>query len=281
MTTPGPELDATESGASMKGRRLVFGDDGSRGADIAWLWINNHPWPAWRIDVVTGAEPPYLPSSYGKAATPEPWVPPWGRKLLDSSEPVPLTFRHADTDPRVLLHEQSDADLVVVGHSGLGRLRSLWMGSTTEWLLHNPSAPLAIVGSAGAARRVTCCADGSVHARRALAAFIALPLAVKTEVVVLAVDDDRVDVDAATSDALTTLHRAGIEASAERAQGRPTRAILEHLDTHHPQLVILGTRGLTGWQRLRLGSTATAVIRHADCTSLVAGVEADQTHEDD
>ena len=25
--------------------RLVFGDDGSPSADVAWLWVNDHPWP--------------------------------------------------------------------------------------------------------------------------------------------------------------------------------------------------------------------------------------------
>jgi nucleotide-binding universal stress UspA family protein len=269
-------LHATGSGVTTEGRRLVFGDDGSRGADVAWLWINNHPWPGWRIDVMTGAEPPYLPSTWGVTATFEPWEPPWGRRYLDTSAPVPVEFYRADTDPRLLLDEQSDADLVVVGHTGLGHVRSLWMGSTTEWLLHHPTAPLAIARSAAAVQQVTCCVDGSVHAARALASFVALPLAADTEVTVLVVDDARLDVDAAISAALTTLHEAGIDASVERARGRPTSTIIEHLDAQRPQLVVLGTKGLTGWHRLRLGSTAAAVVHHAACTTLLACNDAGQ-----
>ena len=251
-------------------RRLVFGDDGSRGADIAWLWINNHSWPGWRIDVLTGAEPPYLPSMWGTSATPESWIPPWGRKYLDSSDPVEVSCLHAATDPRILLDAQSDADLVVVGYAGLGHLQSLWMGSTTEWLLHHPSAPLAIVRSAAAVQRVVCCVDGSDCARRALEAFLALPLAAATDATVLCVDDGRVDVDEAVSRAFSTLQAAGIDPHVERAHGKPTHAILEHLSAHQPQLLVLGTKGLTGWRRLRLGSTAAAVVRHAACSSLVA-----------
>lgn len=262
---------------SANGRRLVFGDDGSRGADVAWLWINSHPWPGWCIDVLTGAEPPYIPSSWGVAATPEPWVPPWGRKYLDTSGLTELSYLHAETDPRILLDEQSEADLVVVGHTGLGHLRSLSTGSTTEWLLHHPTAPLAIVRSAAAVQHVLCCVDGSPSANRALDAFLVLPLAADTDMTVLAVDDGRVDVDRAISAARTTLQAAGIEAKVERARGNPTHTILEHLSVHQPQLVVLGTKGLTGWRRLRLGSTAAAVVHHAACTSLVACVEHEQT----
>ena len=249
-------------------RRLVFGDDGSRGADVAWLWINNHSWAGWRIDVLTGAE---LLPAWGVPAVSESWVPPWGRRYLNGSELVALGFFHSDSDPRILLDEQSDADLVVVGHSGLGHLRSLWMGSTTEWLLHHPTAPLTIVRSAATVQRVTCCVDGSEHASRALHAFVALPLAAHVEMVtVLVVDDGRVDVDTASSVALTTLRAAGIEAHIEQARGKPTRAILEYLDAQQPQLVVLGTKGLTGWRRLGLGSTAGAVVHHGACTSLLA-----------
>jgi nucleotide-binding universal stress UspA family protein len=147
------------------------------------------------------------------------------------------------------------------------------MGSTAEWLLHHPSAPLAIVRSAATVQRVVCCFDGSAHAGRALDAFLALPLSGETEVTVLGVDDGRADVDAAIAAALTTLDAAGTDAKVERARGKPTRIILEHLDADQPQLVVLGTKGLTGWQRLRLGSTAAAVVHHASCNSLLACVD--------
>lgn len=263
----------TETDNTSPGRRLVFGDDGSRGADVAWLWINSHPWPGWRVVVLTGADPPYQPSSWGAQATPETWKAPWGRKDLKSSDAAVVEYLHANTDPRLLLDDQSDADLIVVGHSGLGHLRSTWMGSTAEWLLHHPVAPLAIVRSAAKVQRALCCFDGSAHAARALDAFVGFPLSAETEVTVLSVDDGRADVDAAIAVALTTLDTAGIEAKVERARGNPSRVILEYLDSEQTQLVVLGTKGLTGWRRLRLGSTAAAVVHHASCNSLLACID--------
>jgi nucleotide-binding universal stress UspA family protein len=254
-------------------RRLVFGDDGSRGADVAWLWINNHPWPGWRIDVLTGTDPPYDPSTWGVTPTLVEWTSPWGRAYFNASAPAVVSHRHANTDPRLLLDEQSDADLVVVGDSGLGHLRSLWMGSTAEWLLHHPTAPLAIVRSAATVRRVVCCVDGSDSARRALGAFLTLPLAADTEITVLSVDDGRVDVECAVDTAVAALEAAGIGSQIERAHGKPTAVIVDHLKRAQPQLVVLGTKGLTGWRRLRLGSTAAGVVHHASCTCLVACAE--------
>jgi len=261
---------AGDGGGHGHDRRLVFGDDGSRGSDVAWLWINNHPWPGWHIEVLTGAEPPYLPSSWRSTSPPRSWTPPWGREYLDASQSVELSCLHAEVDPRILLDAQSDADVVVVGHSGLGHLRSLWMGSTTEWLLHHPTAPLVIVRSAAAVRYVVCCVDGSASSDRALAAFACLPLAHGAHVTLVSVGDGRVDVDRAISTAEAVLDHTSIDLRVEVVYGRPTRAILEHLDTHPVELVVLGTKGLTGWRRLRLGSTAAAVVRHAACTSLVA-----------
>lgn len=254
-------------------RRLVFGDDGSRGADVAWLWVNNHPWPGWRIDVLTGADPPYGPSAWGVAPTLEEWASPWGRAYLNASAPAVVSHWRANSDPRLLLDEQSDADVVVVGDSERGHLRSLLMGSTAEWLLHHPSAPLAIVRTAVPVQRVVCCLDGSDSASRALDAFLALPLAVDAEVTLLSVDDGRVDVDRAIDTAVAALGTRGVDARIERLHGKPTAVIIDHLKTTQPQLVVLGTKGLTGWRRLRLGSTAAGVVHNASCTCLVACAE--------
>jgi nucleotide-binding universal stress UspA family protein len=262
-------MTTNENPTATSERRLVFGDDGSRGADIAWLWINNHPWPNWKLDVLTGADPLSQRAHWG--STPEllAWTPPWGRTFLGVEPPL-VAYLHADADPRLLLDAQSDADLVVVGHSGRGHLRSHWMGSTAEWLLHHPEAPLLVVRSASNVERVTCCFDASVHAARAVGAFTACPFAVSTEVTVLTIDDGRTDTVAAAAMATAALERGGIEARVEVASGHPTNLIMDHIEERSPDLLVLGTKGLTGWRRLRLGSTAAAVVHHMTGNVLVA-----------
>jgi nucleotide-binding universal stress UspA family protein len=50
--------------------------------------------------------------------------------------------------------------------------------------------------------------------------------------------------------------------------GPPVRAILEEAEAHQAELLVLGTRGLRGWQHLLLGSTAQRVIAAAACPVL-------------
>jgi len=255
--------------------RLVFGDDGSPPADVAWAWIAVHPWPGWHIDALTAAEPSFAPPAIGSGGRLEEWEPPWARTLAEGSG-AHLRFLTAHADPRVLLGDQQDADLMVVGPRGLGRLEALWVGSTTDWLIQRPPVPLAMIRGGSRVARVVFCADGSLHARRALEAFLALPLAHATRVTVLGVDDGRTDVDAGVAAAMGALEEAGVPSDAAEKQGSPTKVILDHLEEEQPELVVLGTRGLTGWQRLRLGSTAAAVVRGSACSSLVACVDEDE-----
>lgn len=249
---------------------LVFGDDGSPAADVAWLWMNNHRWPAWHIEVVTVGEPDHLETGGDAASALQDWRPPWGRSITHPADLASLRFLTAVGDPRVLLGDRRDARLIVAGPRGLGHLRGLWLGSTTEWLLHHPPAPLALIRSAAAVRSVTVCVDGSPHARTALDAFLGLPLSAETEVTVLAVHDGRAPAGSAVADAVAALEHAAITVRTLEVKGKPTEAILGHLEEHQPELVVLGTRGLTGLPRLRLGSTASAVARDARCSSILA-----------
>jgi nucleotide-binding universal stress UspA family protein len=175
-------------------------------------------------------------------------------------------------DPRVALLEPTD--LLVVGPRGKGVLKALHIGSTTEWLLHHPPSPLLIARAPGPVRRVLVATDGSAHARRAAAAFAALPWAAETEVLALAVDDGRAPAGGpALDEVVAALSAAGVAATVLRASGSATHAILGALEQHAVDLAVLGTKGLTGLRRLRLGSTAGAVARTAPCSTLLASDE--------
>lgn len=255
---------------------LVFGDDGSPGADVAWLWVCNHDWAGWHIEVLTST-PPVLPRPAADYR-PEPveWSSPHPRRLLGAPS-IAIRSIAIPEDPRVVLGSRRDAALVVVAPHHQGRLRGPLTGSTTDWLLQHPPAPLAIVRSAAPVRRALLCTDGSLHARAALTAFARLPLSLQTEAIVLAIDDGRSDAAGATDAALAALDTAGVAANAETRRGRPSAAILDAAEQLDPQLIVLGTRGLTGLKRLRVGSTAGAVARSAPCSVLLACVDDEPT----
>ncbi len=61
---------------------------------------------------------------------------------------------------------------------------------------------------------------------------------------------------------------AGVEAEPVVDFGVPDDCILRHLRQEPVKLLVMGTEGRTGWDRLRLGSTALTLVRRADCPVL-------------
>ena len=249
--------------------KMVLGDDGSPAADLAWDWINTHPWPGWNLEVVTATEPPLAPP----AADGEPqlveWESPFGRVANPDARLGKVLFLTTVADPRILLSRYTDAALLVVGSKGLNPLQALLLGSTTEWLLADPPSPLLVARSSHRVEKVLVAVDGSSHAHRAARAFTHLPWAGDTQAVMMVVDDGRID-RVSVEETLGVLREAAIEPEVHHAAGRPTNLILQQIDRQVPDLVVLGTRGLTGLDRLRLGSTAAAITRHGACSVLAA-----------
>jgi len=250
-------------------RTLVFGDDGSSPADTAWLWINNHRWPGWRVVALTAVMPEIGPPVPPELAAPHPWDPPEPRVALPSSGIATVEHARRVMDPRLALSTLDPApDLLVVGPTGRGFLKALHLGSTTDWLLGDPPAPLVIARSARRADRVVVCVDGSPHAQRAVEVFAGLPLAQGADVTLLAVRGGRARTEEGIAAAAPVLEEAGATVSPVEVDGRVTRTILDHVDHHQAALVVLGTRGIAPLPRLRVGSTASAVARNAACSVL-------------
>jgi len=260
--------------------RLTFADDGSAGADVAWLWLNNHAWPGWGVDVLM-VQPAAAGSPPGpELGQPQAWQPRAPRRVFAETQVTDLVHLTAYGDPRAVLGSMTGAALLVIGSRGGGVLKWLHLGSTAEWLVQCPPAPLVIVRHARPVRRVLVCVDGSVHATRAVHALAALPWLGDTEVTVLGVVEHDRDPEAAVDTAVGFLSdRAGQVDSALMRPGSLDVFINVRVDIFDamgqlsPDLVVLGTRGLTGLRRLRVGSTASAVAHHAPCSVLLAHAE--------
>jgi nucleotide-binding universal stress UspA family protein len=255
---------ATRSGSP----RLVFGDDASAAADLAWDWITQQPWPGWTLQVVTAVEPDLVHPAPHEQTALHPWDPPHPRTAPAGHGIAGIAHLTAARDPRLLLGEP--ADLVVIGPRGHGTWEALHLGSTAEWLLHSPSNPTVVARQAAPVRRVLACVDGSRHAERAVEALAALPLVDGADVVLLAVDDGRTDPGHAIGRADALLQGTGARVAAVERTGRATPVLLDEISRREPDLVVLGTRGLSGWTRLRTGSTAGTVLRRSATTLLVA-----------
>ena len=68
--------------------------------------------------------------------------------------------------------------------------------------------------------------------------------------------------------------RYDVDFAVEAGDVRET--IIESAERWHADLVVLGSRGHTGMERLLLGSVAESVVRHANCSVLVVRLPASQ-----
>lgn len=254
---------------------LVFGDDGSKGSDVAWLWVNNQPWPGWRLDIVhatlppVGAPPPPARAELHEADTDD------GRKFLGDS--VDVRHLTAQADPREVLGGLAGVSLMVVGARGRGLFKALRLGSTSDWLLQCPPSPLVIVRAGGPVRTVVACVDGSIHARRAVTALAALPLIAGAKVIVLSVGPAGGVLSDDVMKSAEDLRSAGAQVEIMDRSPDPLEPfydvrnmILDVAADCQADLLVFGTRGLSGWRSLGVGSIASALARHAPMSVLMA-----------
>lgn len=251
--------------------RIILGDDHSDGADAAWQWLMTQRWPGWSLDVVTATEDIAHTLVYPIDEPLVEWDPPDRREVERKSEFSAIRYLTRAGDPRVVLGNCRDASLLVVGAFGLGSYRATLLGSTADWLLHQPSVPVALVRSSAPTTNVLFCVDGSAHAQSAVEAVAGLPWMATAQAHLLAVDDGRSEPSSALQNASIVLESVGVDPVTTTSPGRPTPVILDTIAemAPGPDLVVLGTRGLTTLTRLWLGSTAAAVARRCDVNVIV------------
>jgi nucleotide-binding universal stress UspA family protein len=250
---------------------LAFGDDRSAGANLCWDWIVAQRWNGWRLEVVTAELPDDFRPVQGDMADLHPWEPEDSRRPADRGF-VEVEHLTAQLDPRVALIARS-WDLVAIGPRSDGRLGGLGLGSTADWLLREPATPLVIARKTEPVKEVLLAVDGSLHADRAMATLASLPWLEGVVVRVVAVDDGRVDVEAALRGGSATLSAAGAQVETATLTGRASKAIVEDIDRTSPDLVVMGARGEGAIKRLVLGSTTVAVAGSTECSLLVAHAE--------
>jgi nucleotide-binding universal stress UspA family protein len=253
-------------------RRLVFGDDQSQAADVAWLWINSHVWTGWQIEVVTVT--PVGPAVDTEVRA---WQPRHPREVLRGGTRTPLHHEQLIGDPKLVLTGLPDRDLLVVGPKGRGFRKALGLGSTTDALLNDPPMPLLIARRGVTTTRALVCVDGSADCRAAVEALQAMPWIAQVRVLVVSVPQPGLDAPKAAqraAEVLTVTARAvevEVLAPDELQIVVNTRAmLLEAAQRWEADLVVLGTRGLSGIAAVRAGSIATSLAANAPCSVLLA-----------
>jgi nucleotide-binding universal stress UspA family protein len=132
--------------------------------------------------------------------------------------------------------------------------------------------------------RILLAVDGSRHSAKSIPAAADLASRYGAEVLVFHAREHElalgVDVDAETPDEAMTLvdgivrelKDRGIAVRGEIVRvplGDTARAILDATHDEHVDLIVMGTRGLSEWSRLLMGSVAHEIVHLADIPVLV------------
>lgn len=255
----------------MTTKTFVFGDDGSVEADRVWRWITSQDWGGWRVQVLT-ADPPEVPTNLSApgADKPHQWQPAKPRTAPANSALSAIEHLRAEVDPRIALTEIEGASLIVIGPRGVGAMKALGVGSTAEYLLAGAPAPLLISRGESPVARTLLCADGSEFSIHAAEVAAALPWITASDVTVMTVNPNLGHDPEGVDRAAAVLERAGARLNRATGEGKVSKAIEEEAERAKVDLIVVGTRSIAGLRKMLLGSTASWLARHAECSVLIA-----------
>lgn len=183
--------------------------------------------------------------------------------------------------------------MIVMGRRGRKGFRRLVMGSTTSWTIgHSPCSVMVVPRAAKVDfRSVVVATDGSPYSAAAASEAIGIAKRNKADLTVLAVVPAEIamptDIDFATiarekladqemqsaeknaKAVKEAAKKEGVDCQAFVMSGKPADAIMEIAKDKKADLVVVGSHGRTGLDRLLMGSVAERVIVLASCAVLV------------
>jgi nucleotide-binding universal stress UspA family protein len=198
------------------------------------------------------------------------------------------------SDEVIELSEELGVGLLVVGSRGLGTVRRILIGSHSEEIVHHARVPVLVVRrgeSAWPPSRVIIGEDFSDDARRAGELAASIGALYGSQVLLVYAHPDLPEVPPGEArEAVAQELRGAREQDEERLEGRadelgeilgsrpeilvsdgyPAAVVLQaaHQETP-PPLIAVGSRGIAGIRRTRLGSVSTKVVTAAPGPVLV------------
>lgn len=196
--------------------------------------------------------------------------------------------------------ERVRADLIVAGSRGRGPLATMLLGSVAAEVVDRAECPV-LVARVPRLKRLVVADDGSTEAARAVKIVGTWPIfaGLRTRVVSVApvyavtglgpvrhadakqsyaegVDALRGIHGFIAEDAAVRLTEAGVPARSDTRFGDPANEIIMAALEHEADLIVMGSHGRTGLERVVMGSVARNVLTHAPVSVLVVHAPIDR-----
>jgi nucleotide-binding universal stress UspA family protein len=283
--------------------KVLVGIDFSRSSEIALEEIARRPWPkGTEFFLVTIVEPLDLAASQTFVPEFSRTKAEAARVRIEQMAPTlaergwAVSSRVLPGHPRSSLNtvaESWKADLVVVGSRGRGPLRRLLLGSVAAAVVRGCPSSVEIVrqpsgGKRKRGMRLLVATDGSPCSLEAARSTALMPWPAGSRIRVVSVaqpvgllaspwalpsgEEARLDkaseeeAGQAVEAARGLLARAELALSGTVLTGDPRRRLIEDCRDWQADLVIVGSHGRHGMDRLLLGSVSEAVAVHAPCS---------------
>ncbi len=287
--------------------RVLVGVDFSECSQLALEEVARRPWPAQsELRVITVVEPldvastgtfvPQILEAKTEAA----------RARVESAAStlaghgLPVSSRVVTGSPHMALNDEATlwgAELVVVGSRGYGAFRRLLLGSVASAVVRGATCSVEIVRGAAGSRKsrpgekIILAVDGSACSLDAVRSVVSRPWPDATQLRLVSVAPSPAvlagawAVPEAASDELqrasrrtaqeaieaarTIVREAGMPASAQLLDGDPRSCLVEECREWEADLLVVGSHGRRGLDRLFFGSVSEAVAIHAPCSVVV------------
>ena len=282
--------------------RILVAVDGSSASDAVIQEAARRPWPAGsEFEVVTVVDPffftraPLLLEEAKKSSM---------QSLEEQAKPLADAGWQVSTNvildnPRHALPRAAGAwkaNLILLGSHGRGAMGRLLLGSTAQAVLRHAGCSVEVVRkpaseeSPGGGMRVVIPTDGSEYADAALQSVAERPWPDGSEFKIIAspeypvlvgeypyfptehmdvvIKSGREHANESAKAGERLLVKAGLKARSEvtEAADSPAHAILKAAENCKADLIVMGSHGRRGFDRLILGSVSETVALHAKCS---------------
>jgi len=171
--------------------------------------------------------------------------------------------------------EKNGAEMIIMGRRGRSGIARVMMGSVTARTIgYSPCNVLVVPRLAGISfERILVPTDGSTFSELACREAISIAKRTKGSLIALSVakKDENIPVaEESIGKVKEYADRDGVQVEAMTLKGEPYKVIVDTAEKKKANLIVIGSHGRTGMEKLFMGSVTERVIGHAGCPVLVA-----------